>query len=158
MAESNARPTYGDEPNTILLPQKLYIKDVSFETPNSPRIFLTAWEPANTIDISQRFADLGDDAYEVVLTLTTTMKCGDTTAYLAEIQQAGIFTIKGFDEKKLDHILNVYCARVLYPYACSATTELVARGGFPQLILAPLSFDAIYRHRQNEAESAGAPD
>lgn len=158
MSENNTRSVIGEESSTMLLPQKIYVKDVSFETPNSPRIFLATWEPANTIDLGQRASDLGDDTYEVVLTLTTTVKCGETTAYLAEVHQAGIFTIKGFDEKKLNQILNVYCPRVLYPYACSATTELVTRGGFPQLTLAPISFDAIYHHRQNEAESAGAPD
>jgi preprotein translocase subunit SecB len=151
MAESDTQPSSAEENNAVLQPQRIYVKDVSFETPNSPEIFKKQWEPALGIDIGQKVIDLGDDFFEVTLTLTATMKCGDSTAYLAEVQQAGIFLIKGISEDKLLHILNVYCPRMLYPYACSAATELVARGGFPQLLLAPVSFDAIYRQRQAEA-------
>jgi preprotein translocase subunit SecB len=156
MAENDTQSSSGESGSAVIQPQKIYAKDVSFETPNSPAIFQKGWEPALTVDLGQAVTRLGEDVYEVVLSLTATMKCGDATAYLAEVQQAGIFTIKGIEEEKLLHILNIYCPRTLYPYACSALTELVARGGFPQLMLAPVSFEAIYHQRQMEADSAGS--
>jgi preprotein translocase subunit SecB len=156
MAENDTQSSSGEAGNAVIQPQKIYVKDVSFEIPNSPAIFQKAWEPALSVDLGQAVTRLGQDVYEVVLSLTTTMKCADVTAYLAEVHQAGIFTIKGMEEEQLAHILNIYCPRTLYPYACSAVTELVARGGFPQLMLAPVSFEAIYHQRQMEAESAGS--
>ena len=151
MAESDAQSSSPEENNVVLQPQKIYLKDISFETPNSPEIFKLKWEPSLGVDIGQRVVELADDLYEVTLALTATMKCGNSTAYLAEAHQAGIFLIKGIGEEKLLHILNVYCPRMLYPYACSAVSEAVTRGGFPQLLLAPVSFEAIYRQRQIEA-------
>jgi preprotein translocase subunit SecB len=154
MAESDEQPSSADDNGVVLHPQKIYVKDVSFETPNSPEIFKKQWEPSLVIDMGQEVTELGEHFYEVVLSLTATVKCGDMVAYLAEVQQAGIFVIKGVERENLLHIINVFCPRTLYPYACSAATELVARGGFPQLLFAPVSFEAIYQQRQMESAKA----
>lgn len=148
MAESDVQASPGEENNIVIQTQKIYIKDVSFEAPNSPAVFTKVWTPSLTVDLGQKVIELTEDLYEVVLTLTATMKSEDLTAYLAEVQQAGIFILKGIGEEKLMNILNVYCPRTLYPYACSAATEIVTRGGFPQLLLAPVSFESIYHKRK----------
>jgi len=154
MAENETQSEPGEAGNAVIMPQKIYAKDMSFETPNSPAIFQKEWEPALSVEVGQTVTSLEEYVYEVILTLTATMKCGNIIAYLAEVHQAGIFTISGISKEKVDHILNVYCPRTLYPYACAAVTDLVARGGFPQLMLAPISFEAVYHQRQMEAESA----
>lgn len=145
--------------NPILQTQKVYIKDVSFETPNSPKIFTLEWKPSLNLDIAQKIIELPDNYYEVILTLTATMKVGDVTAYLAEVQQAGIFLLEGFDEDRLRNIINVFCPRLLYPYASFVISDLVTRGGFPQLVLSPVNFEAIYKQRLAEAEqqAVGSP-
>ena len=89
--------------------------------------------------------------HEVVLTLTVTVKVGDETAYLAEVHQAGLFAITGFDEDQTEQLHRVYCNRMLYPYACAALSDLVTRGGFPQLLLSPVNWDQIYQQKQNES-------
>ena len=100
----------------------------------------------------------GDGVYEVVLVLTATTTVDDTTAYLAEVHQAGIFTIQNTEPQQLDHLLGVFCPQMLYPYACATLTDLVTRGGFPQLVLAPLNFDAIYQQRLHEAQQHAATE
>lgn len=154
MADTDEQPSNAGDNGVILHPQKIYVKDISFEAPNSPGIFKQQWEPSLVIDMSQEVSELGDDFYEAVLSLTATVKCGDAVAYLVEVKQAGIFAIKGMERDALLQILNVFCPRMLYPYACAAATELVARGGFPQLLFAPVSFEAIYHERQLEAAGA----
>ncbi|MDX1696678.1 MAG: protein-export chaperone SecB [Thiohalobacterales bacterium] len=135
--------------------EKIYLKDVSLETPNSPAVFTIDWKPALNIDIGQKVARLGDEGlFEVVLVLTATTKIDDKTAYLAEVHQAGIFTLPTADQEQLDRLLGVFCPRMLYPYASAALSDLVTRGGFPQLVLAPMNFDAVYQQRQQESGSA----
>jgi len=131
--------------------QKIYLKDVSFETPNSPGIFTLDWKPNVDIEINNTSAVLADDLYEVLLTLTVTVKVGESTAFLAEVQQAGIFVMQGFDPEELHRAQHVFCMRTLYPYASSALTEIVTKGGFPQLLLTPVNFDALYVQRQQSA-------
>jgi preprotein translocase subunit SecB len=137
--------------------QKIYVKDLSFETPNSPQVFLEKWEPDVNLQLSNTSAVLSDNTHEVVLSLTVTAKLGDKTAYLAEVQQAGIFNIEGYDETQLSAVIGSYCPHVLFPYAREAVSDLVTRGGFPQLLLAPLNFDALYRQHleQGQQEQAG---
>lgn len=143
-----------DENRPGLRIEKIYLKDVSFETPNSPAVFTVDWKPALNIDIGQKLARLSDEGvYEVVLVLTATTKIEDKIAYLAEVQQAGIFTLQIPDQAQLERMLHVICPNMLYPYASAALSDLVTRGGFPQLSLAPMNFDAIYQQRQQEANS-----
>lgn len=124
--------------------QKIYTKDMSFETPNSPAIFTQDWRPEINLELNSHTAKIGEGVHEVVLSLTVTAKLGGNTAYLAEVQQAGIFTMQGFDDAELAPTLGAFCPGALYPYAREAISDLVARGGFPQLVLAPINFDALY--------------
>ena len=143
-----------DENRTAIRIDKIYLKDVSFETPNSPAVFTIDWKPALNIDIGQKVARVSDEGmYEVVLVLTATTKIEDQTAYLAEVHQAGIFTIQTRNEERLDRLIHVFCPRMLFPYASAALSDLVTRGGFPQLLVAPINFKAIYEQRQQEANS-----
>jgi preprotein translocase subunit SecB len=124
--------------------QKIYIKDISFETPNSPEIFTTKWEPNINIELHTNANKLSDDVHEVTLGVTLTAKIDDKVAYLIEIKQAGLFTISGFPKKEFGAMLGAYCPNLLFPFAREAISDLVVKGGFPQMLLVPVNFDAIY--------------
>ncbi len=132
--------------------QKIYIKDVSLETPNSPAIFSnTEWKPDINVQLGSQATQLNENVHEVVLTVTVTAKQGDKTAFLVEVQQAGIFQAEGIDPTQIGHLLGAYCPNILFPYAREAISDLVTRGGFPQLLLAPVNFDALYaQHLQQQ--------
>lgn len=134
--------------------QRIYVKDLSLECPNSPAIFLQDWEPELNLDLgTDAKNDLGDGVREVVLTVTATVKVKDKVAFLVEVKQAGIFSLKGFEKDQLKHLLGSFCPNILYPYAREAVTDAVVRAGFPQLYLAPVNFDALYeQHLQEEGE------
>jgi len=124
--------------------QKIYLKDSSFEAPNAPAIFSGDWKPKITVNLSTRTTDIGNDAVEVVLELSVEAKQEETVAFLAEVQQAGIFIFKGFEgEEDRSHLLRTFCPTQLYPYAREAVADMVGKGGFPQLHLQPVSFDAM---------------
>jgi preprotein translocase subunit SecB len=124
--------------------QKIYLKDISFETPNSPEVFTENWEPDVNVELQTGAKSLADNVHEVVLTVTVTAKVGDKTAYLIEVHQAGIFTLSGFEESDRAQMLGSYCPNILFPYAREAISDLIGKGGFPQLLLAPVNFDALY--------------
>lgn len=125
--------------------QRVYLKDLSFETPNSPSIFQEKeWKPELTLDINTDSAVIGKDIYEVILTLTVTVKSVDKVAFIAEVKQAGIFAIAAFEQNQLEHALGSFCPSILYPYARTVITNIVSDGSFPQLVLAPINFDALY--------------
>ncbi|GLS82037.1 protein-export chaperone SecB [Paraferrimonas haliotis] len=138
--------------------QRIYTKDISFETPNSPAIFQKEWQPEVKLDLDTRSEKLADNVFEVILSLTVTAAIGEETAFLCEVQQAGIFSIEGLSEQQLAHSLGAYCPNVLFPYAREAIGSLVARGTFPQLNLAPVNFDALFaqyvQQRQAQAEQS----
>ncbi|KID54991.1 preprotein translocase subunit SecB [Pseudoalteromonas luteoviolacea CPMOR-1] len=124
--------------------QRIYTKDVSFETPNSPAIFQKEWAPEVKLDMDTRSAKLDEGVFEVVLALTVTATIGEETAFLCEIQQAGIFSVGELEELQLAHMLGAFCPNILFPYAREAVASLVNRGTFPQLNLAPVNFDALF--------------
>ena len=141
--------------------QKLYTKDVSFELPNAPQIFQENGQADVKMSLAQRVDDLGDNLHEVVLTVTVTCKIGEKTAYLAEVQQGGLFNIVGFQQDQLQATLGAYCPTILFPYARQQISDLVLHGGFHPLLLQPVNFDQLYaeqmRRRQEEAQAqAGA--
>ena len=154
------RPEEKAEDNVkIMRPQRIYIKDASFESPNSPELFTSKWNPKLSFEMNNTASMLEDDIYEVVLTVTTTVKVEDKTAFLAEVHQAGIFVIKGHDPDALARIQQVFCLRTLYPYACAAISDLVTKGGFPQLLLPPMHFGALYAKKLQETqEQEKSPD
>ena len=131
--------------------QKLYVKDVSFETPNSPVIFTQQWEPKVEFNLASNAQGLENGLYEVGLTVTVTVKLEEKTAYLVELTQAGVFTVNGFSEQELAPMIGSYCPTILFPYAREAVSDLVIKGGFPPLLLAPVNFDALYmQHVQQQ--------
>lgn len=131
--------------------QRLYVKDLSLEAPNTPKIFLDAWEPQLHMDLATDASLVLDEGMrEVVLTVTVTVKIKDKVAFLVEVKQAGIFSLKGFDDQQMHHMLGSFCPNILYPYAREVVTDAVVRAGFPQLYLAPVNFDALYAQHQQE--------
>lgn len=141
-----------DEPQFMI--QRIYLKDFSYESPNAPSIFQQQWEPELNLDLNSTNTQLDKNIYEVVLTITATVTNQKKTAFLVEIKQAGIFTIQGAPDNQLDHLLNSFCPNILFPYAREAITSQVIRGSFPQLVLAPINFDAIYMQQLAEKEKA----
>ena len=138
--------------------QKVYLKDVSLETPNSPLIFTEQWQPQTEVRLETGATPLTEDLFEVVLNLTITTKVGERTAYLAEVQQGGLFTLRGFDEPQMGHMLHAFCPNILFPFAREELASLVGKGGFPALLLNPINFDGMYLQRlqQQQTQAAGA--
>ncbi|MEO5573896.1 MAG: protein-export chaperone SecB [Gammaproteobacteria bacterium] len=141
------------ETNQFII-QKVYVKDISFETPNSPQIFLEKWVPEVNLQLRSTATQQAEDVHEIVLTLTITATQSGKTAYLIEVQQAGVFTIKGFNEHDMKGMLGSYCPNILFPYGREVISDLVAKGGFPQLLLAPVNFDALYAHMLSQQTQA----
>ncbi len=132
--------------------QRIFVKDSSFEAPEAPAIFREQWEPKVNIDLQTSSNTLEDNVYEVILGVTVTVKIKEKTAFLAEIKQAGIFGIGDFPEDQRKQLLGSFCPNILFPYAREAITAMVTRGGFPQLYLAPINFDAVYQQQLKQAE------
>ncbi len=150
------QPTTGEQQFAI---EKIYIKDASLESPNSPALFTAKWEPEINLQLTSGTKQIDNNAYEVVLTITVTAKLGDKNAYLVELQQAGIFSARGIQGAELGSLLGSYCPSVLYPYAREAIYSLINKGGFPPLYLAPINFDAMWAEQQmKQAQAAGAPE
>jgi preprotein translocase subunit SecB len=141
--------------------QRVYTKDVSFETPNSPAIFQAEWKPEIKLDLDTRSNKLAENTFEVVLAVTVTATVEGQTAFLAEVQQAGIFTIGNLPEAQLAHTIGAFCPTTLFPYARETIASLVNRGSFPQFNLAPVNFEALFASyvQQRAAEAqANVPE
>lgn len=135
--------------------QKIYIKDISFEAPGSPQSFTEEWEPEINLELGTNTQGVAEHNYEVVLSLTVTVNNKDKTAYLVEIQQAGIFHLEDFPDSALRAMLGSYCPNLLFPYAREAISDIITRGGFPQMLLNPINFDALYQqHLEQQAQQA----
>ena len=152
------RPTGNDfapsPPQGEFTIKKFYIKDVSFETPNTPAMFSVEWTPDADVNLRTEVQQLSAGEFEVTLAITATVTIGEKAAFLAEVQQAGIFGITGLTTEELGPVLGAYCPGMLYPYAREMISDLVVRGGFPPFILAPVNFDALYEHKRAEQEAA----
>jgi preprotein translocase subunit SecB len=139
--------------------QRIYVKDLSFESPNAPNVFRGDWQPQHQLNLNTKVNRFGDEGYEVVISVTVTTKMGDQTAFIVEVHQAGLFAVKGFSEQELGPLLGAYCPNLLFPYAREAVSDLVTKGGFPQLVLQPVNFDALFAQHQQQmaAEQGKAP-
>lgn len=138
--------------------QRIFIKDSSFESPHSPGVFTEKWTPNVEFNLSSNTQLLKDELYEVTITTTVTVKLEEKTAYLVEICQGGIFFLKGFSEKEMGPMLGSFCPNLLFPYAREAVSDLVIKGGFPPMLLAPVNFDAIYaQHVENLQKNQDTP-
>ncbi|AOX62553.1 MULTISPECIES: protein-export chaperone SecB [Gammaproteobacteria] len=138
--------------------EKIYVKDVSFESPNAPAVFNDAVQPELQLNLNQRVQRLGESAFEVVLAVTLTCKAGEKTAYVAEVQQAGVFGLVGLDPQSIDVLLGTQCPNILFPYVRSLVSELIQAGGFPPFFLQPINFEGLYaetlRQRQEQGETS----
>ncbi|WP_102505435.1 protein-export chaperone SecB [Salinivibrio kushneri] len=124
--------------------QRVFLKDVSFEAPNSPEVFQQDWAPDVNLDLDTQSRELGEGIYEVILRLTVTVKNQESNAFLCEVQQGGIFSVSGMESPQLAHCLGAFCPNILFPYARETISSLVVKGTFPQLNLAPVNFDALF--------------
>ena len=140
------------EDNTQFMIQRVYIKNLSYETNNTPAVFQEKWEPELNLDINTEHNELDKEVFEVVLKVTATVTNNGKTAFLVEVDQAGIFTIQGPSKEQLDHLLNSFCPSLLFPYARETISSEVMRGSFPQLVLAPINFDALYMQQLAELQ------
>lgn len=147
------------EENQQFAIQKLYLKDVSFESPNSPQAFMEGdWQPQINVQINSSNQAIAENTYEVVLDITVTAKLEEKTAFLAEVKQAGIFTIAGFPEENMGGMVGAFCPETLFPFAREAIADLVSKGGFPQLLLAPVNFNALYTQQVQQNAAAQATE
>lgn len=141
--------------------QKLYVKDISFESPDTPAVFtFKNWEPKIELNMNNSNKTISEGVYEVILSVTSTVKNNDKTAFLVEVQQAGIFNISGFNEQDLKYILGAQCMNILFPYVREVISDLTNRGGFPPLLLSPVNFDALFaqalQKQQQDQQAAAA--
>ncbi|MBV1884746.1 MAG: protein-export chaperone SecB [Gammaproteobacteria bacterium] len=139
--------------------QRIYVKDLSFESPDSPDTFRKEWKPDINLDLNSQNKKVQDNIYEVVLSVTVTAKVDDNVAFLVEVQQAGLFQISGMAEAQLKQLLGAFCPNILFPYARETVSDVITRGSFPQLLLAPVNFDALYADalkRQTEGGKEGS--
>lgn len=141
--------------------QRVYLKDLSFESPNSPQSFTADWKPEVGVDLNSQARQLNETTFEVVLRITITATAEEKNVYLTEVQQAGLFHIANVPKESMGQVLGAFCPNILFPYAREAVDNLVQRGSFPALMLAPVNFDALYAqslsHKATQAE-AGADD
>ena len=124
--------------------ERIYVKDMSLEVPGA-EVFTREWQPELDINLSSAAEKLDDDHYQVILTVNVTANNGGETAFIAEVHQAGIFMLQNIPEEQLGSILGAYCPNVLFPYAREVVSDIVTRGSFPQLLLAPVNFDQAYQ-------------
>lgn len=147
MSDESLQPQLGLE--------RIYVKDASFEVPTA-EVFTREWQPELEISLSSSHERLDEDHYQVVLTVSATNKNAGEIAYVAEVQQAGIFLLKNIPEADLAHVLSAYCPNILFPYAREVISDLVTRGSFPQLLLAPVNFEQAYLQSQEALEQGNA--
>lgn len=164
MSDNSAQPTVpptdpASAAGRQVLLQKIYVKDASIEVPQAPTIFTRAWRPEVDVQVNTKVDDLPEDAFQVTVILTVTAKLGDDVAFLIEAHQAGVFSVKGFDKPaERAAILGGYCPGLIFPFARETIADLVQRAGFPQLLLQPINFEALFleHQRKRQAESAAA--
>ena len=138
--------------------EKIYVKDVSFESPNAPSIFNDQVQPELQLNLNQQVQRLGENAFEVVLAVTLTCQAGERTAYVAEVKQAGVFGLVGLDPQSIDVLLGTQCPNILFPYVRQLVSDLIQAGGFPPFFLQPINFEGLYaetlRQRQEQGETS----
>ncbi|WP_182068663.1 protein-export chaperone SecB [Stenotrophomonas pavanii] len=142
--------------------EKIYVKDVSFESPNAPTIFNDQVQPELQLNLNQQVQRLDENAFEVVLAVTLTCQAGERTAYVAEVKQAGVFGLVGLDPQSIDVLLGTQCPNILFPYVRQLISDLIQAGGFPPFFLQPINFEGLYaetlRQRQEQVDAPSLAD
>ena len=142
------------QPQATFQIEKVYVKDMSLEIPHAPKVFLEQVQPQLEVQINTGAENFAEGYYEVTVTATVTARVGERTLFLAEARQAGIFQVRGVSQQELGPLLGIAAPTVVYPYLRETIQDMVARGGFPPVILAPLSFEALYLQQQQQAQGA----
>lgn len=137
--------------------QRIYVKDLSYEAPNTPHTFVEEWKPEVQLNLETKSNRIQDNMHEVVLSVTATITSSKKTAFLIEVHLAGIFLINHFPGEQLRQMLGSFCPNILFPYAREVISDVVVRGGFPQLLLAPVNFDALYAQHLEDQKKGTAP-
>ncbi len=146
----------GAQQQAVFSIEKLYVKDLSLEIPNAPKIFLEQGQPQVDVQLSTQSQPLENSLYETALSVTVTAKLGDRTMFLVEAVQAGIFQIRNVPQQDMDPVLGIACPNILFPYVREVISDVVSRSGFPPVILSPVNFEALYRQRQQQAQQQQA--
>ncbi len=141
-----------EEPQQQFVMQRVFVKDLSFESPQAPEVFRKEWKPQMGVDLRTKSNSMGDNNYEVVLTITVTAKLEDETAFLVEVQQGGIFFIQGIEGEELRRVLSILCPNMLFPYARETIDTVVTKGTFPALMLAQVNFEGLYAQAVQQAQ------
>ena len=154
MAEEPAtKPQQAEQQFSV---QRIYTKDLSFESPGTPALFKKQWQPQVSVDLNTKSSAIDSEGnYEVVLSLTITAKIEEETAFLIEVQQAGIFFVSGIEGDNLRRILATAAPNILFPYARETIDSVCVKGAFPALMIAPVNFDAVYQRAQAQAQEQG---
>ncbi len=157
MAEANIANTANTANNDpVFQIQRVYLKDVSLEQPNSPAILLNQEQPGVDIQLGVDAAPVADGMFEVTVTATVHTKIADKTVFMVEAKQAGIFEIRNMQGDQLSAILGIACPQIVYPYLRSNVADVIQRGGFPPVHMAEINFQAMYEQQQVEAAAAAA--
>ena len=134
--------------------QTIYTKDVSFEAPNSPGVFMEeSIQPETKINLANTHNKIGDNSYDVSLTIKAEATYGEKTMFIAEVEQSGVFVLNGYDDEEIKDLIAVYCPSTLFPYVRETLSSLVSKGGFPALNLQPISFEALYAQAKDEQQT-----
>lgn len=158
MAEEQAASNQ-EQPQQQFAMQRIYTKDLSFESPGTPQVFKKQWQPQMNVDLNTRSEKIDEQGnFEVVLTLTITAKVEEETAFLIEVQQAGIFFIAGIEGENLRRVLGTAAPNILFPYARECIDTLCVKGGFPPVMLAPINFEAMYQQALAQSQGAGGAE
>ena len=136
--------------------EKIYVKGLSLEIPNAPAVFLESEAPEVSIQLQTGVQRLGEDVFEVALTVTVTAKLAEKTVFLVEVGQGGIFRVRNVPEENLDPLLSIACPNILFPYVREVVSDLVSRAGFSPVILQPVNFEALYASRLQQEQEASA--
>ena len=150
--EQNGAAASAEAPNVQFAMQRIYLKDLSFETPMGAEVFKKEWKPQVNQELNTQTAKIDEDLYEVALTLTITVKLEDEAAFLVEVKQAGLFAVKGLEGQQLAQVLNTACPQILFPYAREVVDSSVTKGSFPALMLPPINFDALFAAALSQAQ------
>ena len=156
--QTDSQPQAGSQPQPpqpSFQIEKIFVKDLSLEIPNAPQIFVEQLQPQLEVQIGTEVSRFAENHFEVMVSATVTAKAGERTVFLAEAVQAGIFSISNVAPQDLEPLLAVGCPTILFPYLRETISDLVTRGGFPPVLLSPVSFEALYMQRQQQQQQGG---
>jgi preprotein translocase subunit SecB len=154
--ETNPQPQGASQEQPTFQIEKIYVKDLSLEIPNAPAVFAEQLQPQIEVQIGTEVANFAQGYFEVTVSATVTAKAGERTVFLVEAVQGGIFAVRNVPQQDLDALLGIGCPTVLFPYLRETISDLVTRGGFPPVLLGPISFEALHMQRLQQQQQGGA--